>query len=68
MVSIFKGTGDTKNSSCHGVVKLLAHGMKVVERVLEKTLCRIVSVDEMQIDLMPERGPIDAVFILERMQ
>ena len=27
---------------------LLDHGMKVVERVLEKRLCRIVSADEMQ--------------------
>ena len=42
--------------------------MKVVERVLEKMLCGIVSVDEMQLSFMPERGAIDAVFILRRMQ
>ena len=33
---IFKGKGDIRNYNCHGVVKLLEHGMKVVERVLEK--------------------------------
>ena len=44
------------------------HGMKVVERVFEKMLCRIMSVDEMQFDFMPERGTIDVVFILCRMQ
>ena len=36
--------------------------------VLEKRVCRIVTVDEMQLGLMPERGRIDAVFILRRMQ
>ena len=30
------------------VIELLEHGMKVVERVLEVKLCRIVTVDEMQ--------------------
>ena len=38
--------------------------MKVVERVLEKMLYRIVTVDKMQFGFMPERGTIDAVFIL----
>ena len=42
--------------------------MKVVERVLEKRLHRIVSVGEMQFDFKPEKGTIDAVFILRRMQ
>ena len=40
--------------------------MKVVERVFEKRFCRIVSVDEMQFGLMPERGAIDAEFILRK--
>ena len=42
--------------------------MKVVERVLEKRPRRVVCVDEMQFGFMPERGTIDAVFILRRMQ
>ena len=67
-VAIFNGKGNIRNCSCYGAVKLLEHGMKVVERFFEKRLCRIVSVDEMQFGLMPERGTIDAVFILRRMQ
>ena len=67
-VPIFKGNGDIRNSSCYWAVKLLEHGMKVVERVLVKTLCRIVYVDEMQFGFMSERGTIDAVFILRWMQ
>ena len=44
-------------------MKLLEHGMKVVERVFEKRICILVSVDEMQFGFMPVRGIIDAVFI-----
>ena len=42
--------------------------MKVVERVLEKRLHRIVTVNELLFRFMPERGIIDAVFILRRLQ
>ena len=36
VVPIFKGKGDIRNCSCYRTVKLLEHGMKVVEMVLEK--------------------------------
>ena len=65
---IFKGKGDIRNCSCYRAAKLHEHGMKVVERVIEKRPHRIVFVDEMQFGFMPERGTIDAVLILRRMQ
>ena len=49
-------------------MKFLEHGMKVVERLLEKMCCRIVTVSEMQFGFMPEIGTIDAVFVLRRLQ
>ena len=49
-------------------MRLLEHDMKVVERVVEKRLCRIVSVDEMQFGFLLERGTIDAVSTFRRMQ
>ena len=36
MFPIFKGKGDIRSCSCNGAVKLLEHGMMVVESVLEK--------------------------------
>ena len=42
--------------------------MKVVERVLEKWISTIVSVDEMQFGFMPERGTIETVSIFRIMQ
>ena len=68
LVPIFKGKGDILNFNGYEVVKLLEHAMKVVERVLERSLLGIVSVDEIQFGFMPEIGIIDAVFILRRMQ
>ena len=68
VVPIFNGKGDIRNCSCYRTAKLLEHGMKVVERVLEKSLSRIVFLDAMQSGFMPERGTIDAVFFLRRMQ
>ena len=49
-------------------VKLLEHGRKVVERLLEKRLRRLVTVDQMQFGFMPGRSTVDAIFILRRMQ
>ena len=39
-----------------------------MERVFEKRLRKIASVDEMQFGFMPEWRTIDVVFILQRMQ
>ena len=68
LVQIFKGNGDIGNCSCYKALKLLEHCMKVVERVLEKRIHGIMTVDEMQFGFIAERGTIDAVFILRRLQ
>ena len=49
-------------------MKLLEHGMKVVEMLLEKRLHGMVTVDEIQFSFMPKRGAIDVMFILRRLQ
>ena len=68
VAAILKGKGDIRNCSCYRAMKRLEHGMKVVERALEKRLCIIVTVDEMQLSFMPERGRTNAVFILRMLQ
>ena len=49
-------------------MKLLEHGLKVVEMVFEKKLCVLVTVNKMKFGSMSERGTIDAVFILRRIK
>ena len=62
------GKGEIWIYSCYGAVKLHEYGIKLVERVLEKRLHRIVTFDKMLFGFMPERGTIYAVFILRRIQ
>ena len=45
MAAILKRKDDIRNCSCYAAVKLLEHYMKVVERVLEERLCKIVTFD-----------------------
>ena len=66
IVSIFKWKCDIRNCSCYRAVKLVEHGM-LLERVLEKRLCRIVTVDQIKFGFMSEREKVDAMFILRRL-
>ena len=68
VVPIFKGKGDAMSCDAYRGVKLLEHALKIVERVLEKRIRKMVKIDEMQFGFMPGRGTIDAVFILRRVQ
>ena len=67
MVPIFTGKGDIRNCSCYRAVKIIEHRMNMVESVFEDSLNRIMTVDEMLFGVIPERGTIDAVFILRRL-
>ena len=49
-------------------VKLLEHAMKIVERVLERQIRTLVSLNEMQFGYMPRTGTVDAIFIVKRLQ
>ena len=63
-----QGKGHIMNCSCYRAGKLPEHGIMVVERVLQKRPHRIITVDEMQFGFMHERGTIDVVLILRKMQ
>ena len=62
------GKGDIRNFSCHRAVKHLEHGMKVVEKELEKRLHGIVTINEVQTGLIPRRLTIEAVLISIKLQ
>ena len=68
VVFIHKKKGSVMDCASYQGVKLLEHGIKVVERLLEKRLKRLVKVDQMQFGFMPRRSTVDAIFILSRMQ
>ena len=42
--------------------------MKIVKRMLERKIREVINIDSMQFGFMPERGTIDALFVVPRMQ
>ena len=65
LIPIFRGKGDVRSCGSCRSIKLLEHGMKVVD--FERRLRKIVKLDEMQNGFMPRRGTIDAVFIVRQL-
>ena len=68
VVPIFKGKEDVMDCGAYRGVKLLEHAMKIVERVLENRIRKLVMIDEMQFGFMPGKGTTHAMFILRRTQ
>ena len=60
LVPIYKGKGDVTNYKAYRKVKLLEHGTKIIQRVLEKKIRALVVVDDMQFGFMPRRGTMHA--------
>ena len=67
-VLIYKKKGRVMDCASYRGVKLLGHGMKVRERLLENRLRRIVKVDQTQFGIILGKSTVDAIFILKRMQ
>ena len=64
VMPIFKGKGDVMNCGLYRGVKLLEHGMKIIERVLERIIRALVDFDEAQFGFMSGKGTINAVFLV----
>ena len=52
----------------YSTIKLLEHGMKVVERVFEKRLRKMVEIREDQYGFVAGKVSIDAIFVLRQLQ
>ena len=68
LVPIYKSKGDVLECSSSRGIKLLEHGMKVAERVLERRLRQAVEIDKMQFGFRPGTGTTDAIFIARQLQ
>lgn len=68
LVPIYKGKGDPLECGSYRAIKLLEHGMKVLERVLERRLREKVSINGMQFGFMPGKGTTDAIFVVRQLQ
>ena len=68
MVNVCKGKGDALESGSYIGIKLLEQPLKILERVVERRLRRIVRIDEMQFGYTPGHGATDVIFIVRQGQ
>ena len=68
VVPLYKGKGNVLECGNYCTIKLLKHGMKVVERVFEKKLRKMVEIREEQYGFVAGKGTIGAIFILRQLQ
>ena len=63
-----KGKGDPMSCGSYRGIKLLEHGLKIFERIMEKRIRNIVYIDKSQFGFMPGRGTTDAIFVVRQVQ
>ena len=68
LIPIFKNKGNTAECGNYRGIKLLEHGMKMYERILDKRLRKQLAIDEMQFGFMPGKGITDPMFIARQVQ
>ena len=67
LVPVYKGKGDPMQCGSYRAIKLLEHGMKIMERVPEKRLRKQINIDNMQCGFMPGKGTVDGIFVVRQM-
>ena len=67
-VAIYKGKGDPLQCGKHRGLRLLEHGMKIFEKVLDRRLRKLVNISDGQFGFRPGKSCTDAIFILRRLQ
>ncbi|EYB81397.1 hypothetical protein Y032_0384g394 [Ancylostoma ceylanicum] len=63
IVPIFKRKGDVMDCANYRGIKLIAHTMKIYERLPDMRLREMVEISPDQFGFVPERSTIDAIFI-----
>jgi hypothetical protein len=68
MVNVYKGKGDALECGSYRGIRLLEHALKILERVVETRVRRIVKIDDLQFGFMAGKGTTDAIFIVRQLQ
>ena len=68
MISVYTGKGDALECGSFRRIKLLDQVIKNFERVLERKMRNLISVDDIQFGFRPGRGTTDAIFIVKQIQ
>ena len=68
IVTIYKEKGGPLECGNYRVIKYLEHGVKIVEKILEKRLRKIINIDQMQFGFSEGKGTTDAISIVRQVQ
>ena len=68
IVPLFKQKGDILECGNYRGIKLMEHGLKIMERVIDERLRVEVHIDKMQFGFMKGKGTVDAMFIVRQLQ
>ena len=68
MVNVYKGKGNALECGSYRGIRLLEHVMKILERVVEARVRKVVKIDDMQFGFMAGKGTTDAIFIVRQLQ
>ena len=68
IVCLYKGKGDALDRGNYRGLKLTEQVMKVLERIVDRLIRQVVSIDESQFGFVPGRGTTDAIFVVRQLQ
>ena len=67
-IALYKGKGDALACANFRGLRLLEHGMKILEKVLDAKLRKIVKIGGSQFGFRPGKSTEDAIFIVRQLQ
>jgi hypothetical protein len=68
ITTLYKGKGDPMSCGSYRGIKLLEHGLKIFERIMDSRIRSTVYIDKSQFGFMPGRGTTDAIFVVRQVQ
>ena len=68
IVCFYRGKGDALERGNYCGLKLTEQVMKVLERIVDGLIRRLVSIDDSQFGFVPGRGTTDAIFVVMQLQ
>ena len=67
-IALYKGKGDALDCSKYRGLRLLEHGMKTLEKVLDTKLRKVIKIADNQFGFRPEKSTQDAIFMVRQLQ
>ena len=68
VVCLYKGKGGALDRGSYCGLELTEHVMKILERIVDGLIKKVVSADNSQFGFVPGRGTTDAIFVVKQLQ